>query len=86
MNTLRKTLIASMAAVAMIAAGSIATPTQAHAGNLGAALLGGAIVGGLIAATAHARPVYRSHCWYENQFVGYDQYNRQVFQKVQVCQ
>ena len=82
MKNFRKAAIAGAAAIAMLATGSIAAPSQAQANNLVGALIGGAIVGAVVGSIAHARP--RS-CWYENQFVGYDQWNRQVFQKVQVC-
>ena len=84
MKNFRKAAIAGVAAIAMLAAGSVAAPSQAQAGNLVGALIGGAIIGAVVGsvATAHARTY---SCWYENQFVGYDQWNRQVFQKVQVC-
>lgn len=48
MNTFRKTIIASLAAVAMLATGSIAAPSQAQASNLVGALIGGAIVGAVV--------------------------------------
>ena len=89
MNRFRKTAIATFAATAIIAAGSVTTPTQAHAGGkIAAALIGGAIVGGLIAASAkpaYAAPVYTTHCFWQQQHIGHNAYGHPVYQKVQVC-
>ena len=89
MTKIRKTMIAAMTALTLVPAMSMANPTEAQAGGkAAAALIGGAILGGIIASQvrpAYATPVYTTSCWYENKFVGYDAYGRQVFQKTQVC-
>ena len=92
MKTVRNTVIAGVAGFAMIAAGSLVTPSQAQANNLGAALVGGLIVGGLIGAAA-SRPVYAAPiygtpvyaCSWQNQFIGYNAYGQAVYQKVSIC-
>lgn len=85
-NTFRKTMIAGAAGIAMIAAGSVAAPTDANAnGKLVGALIGGAVVGAIIGAAsqpAYAAPVY---CSWQDQFKGYDAYGRAVYHRVQVC-
>ncbi len=89
MTKIRKTAIAAMTALTLVPALSVANPGEAQAGGkAAAALIGGAIIGGIIASHArpvYAAPVYQTSCWYENKFVGYDAYGRQVFQKTQVC-
>ncbi len=92
MKTLRNTVIAGVAGFAFIAAGAVAAPSQAQAGNLGAALVGGLIVGGIIGAAAtqnaYAGPVYGTPvyaCSWQTQFVGYNAYGQAVYQKVKVC-
>ena len=92
MTRFRNFAIAGAAGIAMIAAGSVAAPTEAHAGGKAAA----AFVGGLVAGTiiSHAtRPAYGSTvvytaprvCTWQNRFAGYDVYGRAVYQRVQVC-
>ena len=93
MKTLRNTVIAGVAGFAFVAAGALAAPSQAEAGNLGKALVGGLIVGGIIGAAAsqnayagpvYGAPVYRACSW-QTQFVGYNGYGQAVYQKVKVC-
>ena len=83
---IRTTAIAGFAAVAMVAAGSLAAPTEAHANGKVAA----AIVGGLIAnAHAHHRGnygvVYGPRCHWEKRKVWNPYYGHRVWQKVKVC-
>ena len=90
MKTIRNTIIAGAAGVAMIAAGSVAAPTEAHASKLGAAIFGGIVAGAIIGAAtrpAYAAPVYgyTPVCSWQNQFKGYDGYGRAVYHRVQVC-
>ena len=95
MTNIRTLTITGFAAFAMIAGSSLATPTEAHAGgkHIGAAILGGIVAGAIIggASRSYAQPSYgvvyqpQPRCWKENQFVGYDGYGRQVFQRVTVC-
>ena len=57
----RNSAIAGLAAIAFVAAGSLATPDEANAnGKVAAALIGGALLGGLIASQTpvYAAPVY----------------------------
>ena len=87
MNAFKKTVIAGMAAVALVAAGSVTNPTEAQAGGkLAAGILGGLVVGGIIAAATqptYAAPVYT--CTYQTVFKGYNAYGQAVYQQVQVC-
>lgn len=89
----RNIAIAGAAGIAMIAAGSMAAPTEAQAGGK----IAGAIVGGLVAGAiighvasrpAYATPVYGYapvHCTWQNHFKGYDVYGRAVYHRVKVC-
>jgi len=80
--------VAGLAASAMMAA-TFTAPTQAHAGGkeIAGAIVGGIVLGAMINHAANAQPHYvvQQKCWKENQFVGYDQWGRQVFQRVTVC-
>ena len=87
---IRNTIIAGAAGIAMIAAGSVAAPSQAQAGGkLVGALIGGVVAGAIIGAAT--RPVYAApaygtvYCSWQNQFKGYDAYGRAVYHRVQVC-
>ncbi|MCB1451154.1 MAG: hypothetical protein KDJ67_13710 [Nitratireductor sp.] len=88
---IRNTAIAGFAAVAMLAAGSLAAPTQAHAGGkAAAAFIGGLVVGGLVgSAHAHHRGhygvVYGPRCHWEKRKVWNPYYGHRVWQKVKVC-
>jgi hypothetical protein len=68
MNTMiRKTAIAGAAAIAMVATGSIAAPSEAHAnGKAVAAFVGGALLGGFLASQTpvYAAPVYAAPVYY----------------------
>jgi hypothetical protein len=99
MTNIRRTAIAGLAAIAFVAAGSLANTTEAHAGgkHVAGALLGGIVVGALIGAATqpvyaqpsygvtYAQPVYQPRCWKENQFAGYNGYGQPVYQRVRVC-
>jgi len=79
----RKTAIATVAALAVIAAGATVAPTQAQAGNnFAGALIGGAIIGGLIGIASQNRyaPAYRTcHTQWETRYNSYGQaYSVQV--------
>jgi hypothetical protein len=83
----RKTAIATVAAVGVIAAGAAVAPTQAHAGGktLAGALIGGVILGGLIGAASQNRyaPVVRTcHTQWETR---YNSYGQPYSVKVQYC-
>ena len=56
---IRKTSLAALAAVTLIAAGSTFAPTQAKAGNNWNAFIGGAIVGGFLGAAS--QPTYNPY-------------------------
>jgi hypothetical protein len=93
-KTIRNFTIAGAAGIAMIAAGSLATPTQAHAGgkHIAGAIIGGLVAGAIIGAAsrpAYAQPsygvVYQPTCTWQNQFQGYNGYGQAVYQRVQVC-
>jgi len=88
MKTLRNVTIAGVAGFAMIAAGSVAAPTQANANGWGAALVGIGVATAIVAATTphpvYAAPVYRA-CTYQDVLVGYDKYGRPVIQRNRVC-
>jgi hypothetical protein len=83
-STARKTAIATVAALAVIAAGATVAPTEAHAGNnFAGALIGGAIIGGLIGIASQNRynaPTYRTcHTQWETRYNSYGQaYSVQV--------
>ena len=87
----RKTVIAAVAALAVVSAGAVVAPSQAHANNLAGAFVGGLIVGGIVAATQPTyynpapvyRPVYRS-CWNQWQ-TRYNSYGQPYSVKVRVC-
>lgn len=92
MNTMKKSIIA----IATLAVVSSAFVSTASAGNywkkplvngLGIGV-GMGIVGALTRPRPHAvvlqQPSY-VHCGYQNRFVGYDGYGRQMYQRVQVC-
>ena len=85
-STVRKTAIATIAAVAVISAGATVAPTQAHAGNkIAGALIGGAIIGGLIGIASQNRyaPTYRTcHSQWETR---YNAYGQPYSVKVQYC-
>ena len=83
---IRKQIIATIAALAVISAGAIATPNQAQAGgkHFAAGILGGLIVGGIVAnARARTAPVYSScYTQWETQ---YDRYGNPYSVKVRYC-
>ncbi|MGI9402200.1 MAG: hypothetical protein ACR2O0_13170 [Rhizobiaceae bacterium] len=85
--TLRNSVIAGAAAVAMVATGSLAAPTEAQAGNgkLVGAFLGGAALGFI----AGARPVYGAPyyggCTWQSQKVWDPYLGYHVWRKVKVC-
>jgi len=85
-SKVRKTAIATIAAVAVISAGAAVAPTQAQAGNkIAGALIGGAIIGGLIGIASQNRyaPTYRTcHTQWETR---YNRYGRPYNVKVQYC-
>lgn len=92
MNTIRNTAIAGVAGVAMIAAGAMAAPTEAHAnGKLVGALIGGAVIGTIIGAAsqpAYAAPVYVAPaptCYWQKQSVYDPYYGYNVWKNVKVC-
>jgi len=93
---IRKTMIAGLAGVALIAAGSIAAPSTAHAGGKlwGAAALG--FLAGSVIASQHVygapvvygygAPVYQPTCWLKQQFTGYyNAYGQPIYKNVQFC-
>jgi hypothetical protein len=90
MKTLRNGAVAGLAAVAIVSAGSLAAPTQAHAnGKIAAALLGGALFGAIVASQrpAYGAPVYYAPtCWWQTQQVWHPYGGYYTLQKVQVCQ
>ncbi|MEC9344142.1 MAG: hypothetical protein VYD64_09900 [Pseudomonadota bacterium] len=92
MNTrkIRTTAIAGFAAVAMIAAGSLAASTEAHAGGkAAAAFFGGLVLGGIAAGAAHGNyygtPVYYGpRCHWQKHKV-WTPHGYPVWRKVRVC-
>jgi hypothetical protein len=84
LSNARKTVIATVAALAVITAGATVAPTQAHAGGkFAGALIGGAIIGGLIGIASQNRynaPTYRTcHTQWETRYNSYGQpYSVQV--------
>lgn len=92
MNTVRKTFVAGLAGIALIAAGAVAAPSQAEAkhnllaaGAIGLGL-GLALSAPVYGAPVYATPVYQPTCWWKKEFTGYyNAYGQPVFQKVQVC-
>ena len=93
MTNLAKSFSAGLAGIAMIAAVSVAVPTEAQAGNgqLFGAFASGLVLGA-IASNGYGYPVYsqpyvtyQPHCWWKKQFVGYNYYGQPVYQSVQVC-
>jgi len=89
MNMIRKTVIAGAAAIAMVAAGSIAAPSQAHANNKAvAAFVGGALLGGFLASQTpvYATPVYvQPTCRWQQQQVVNPYTGLWTWQTVKVC-
>jgi hypothetical protein len=85
----RKTTLAALAAITLVAAGSTLAPTQAQAGGNINAFIGGAIVGGFIAASQsgynsyYPAPVYRS-C-YTRWETRYNYYGQPYSVKVRYC-
>jgi hypothetical protein len=84
-----KSVFASVLAL-VVCATAFSRPAVA---NEGAAFLGGLLLGGVLQnQQRQQQPPQRviiqpaRSCWWEKQFVGYDQYGQQVWQKVQVCQ
>lgn len=91
-KTLRTSAIAGLAAIAFVAAGSLATPTEAQAGGkAAAAFVGGLVLGGIAANAAYGAPVYYGApayygptCHWQKQKV-YTPYGYPVWKKVKVC-
>jgi hypothetical protein len=90
-SNIRKTTLAALAAVILIAAGSTLAPTQAQAGgNNWNAFIGGAIVGSFIGATSQSAynpyypgPVYTS-CFTRWE-TRYNYYGQPYQVKVKYC-
>ena len=89
-STIRRTIIAALAAVTVIAAGSTLAPTQAQAGNNWNAFIGGAIVGSFLGATSQTAynpyypgPVYTS-CFTRWE-TRYNYYGQPYQVKVKYC-
>jgi len=88
-SNIRKTSLAALAAVTLIAAGSTLAPTQAQAGgNNWNAFIGGAIVGGFIGAASQSAynpyyPVYTS-CFTRWE-TRYNYYGQPYQVKVKYC-
>lgn len=92
-KTIRNTAIAGFAAIAFVAAGSLAAPTEAHAGGkAAAAFIGGLVLGGI--AAHHAYPAYGAPaygvyygptCHWQKQKVWDPYYGYYTWQKVKVC-
>lgn len=85
--TLRNSFIAGAAALAMVATGSLAAPSEAQAGNgkVFGAFLGGAVLGGLIASTAPAYGAPYYGCQWQSQKVWDPYLGYHVWRKVKVC-
>ncbi|GIL00307.1 MAG: hypothetical protein BroJett030_02060 [Alphaproteobacteria bacterium] len=89
----RNSAIAGLAAIAFVAAGSLAAPDEANAnGKVAAALIGGALLGGLIASQTpvYAAPVYPAPvvyqtCYWQKQQVWYPNPGYYAWQNVKVC-
>lgn len=91
MSKIRNTAFAGAAAIAMVAAGSLAAPTHAHAnGKVVAGIVGGLAVGAFLGAAAHAHPYgypayYGSPCHFEKRKVWNPAYGYYTWQTVKVC-
>jgi hypothetical protein len=90
-TAIRNTAIATAAAVALFAAGSLATTTQAHAGNNN--FLAGFATGAFIGAVATHGPVYGApygayygpSCTLQKRKVWRVGYPYPVWETVQIC-
>lgn len=87
---IRKTAIAAAASFALVGAGAIAAPQQAHAnGKVAGALVGGLVLGAILGA--HSRPVYAApsygvrypRCHWERRQVW--RHHHRVWRDVKVC-
>lgn len=88
MIKIRNSAIAATAAVAMVAATSLANPTEAQAGGkaLAAGIIGGLVLGGVVAAaTAPAYAVPVQTCHLQKQQVWNATYGYYTWQTVRVC-
>ena len=92
-NVIRNSIIAGTAAIAMVAAGSLAAPNEAQAKNgkyLGALAVGAFIGGALVANGGYYGPGYGHSygyppCYWQKQKVWDPYVGYYVWQKVKVC-